>query len=200
MQDPKKDITNIIHTLCTTRDAKELETTVEKYFVADAKFSHPMCKANSRNEILGLFQWYRLASPETQINIRSVMYDNDLNVLVVEVEEKLNVWFNPLPSKAGRMVVRLQLRKMHGAFYIVAEEDLAHPMDQIGFLASPLVPLTALCLRLGCLLSNLGACVFRNVGLNSGLRGGTVNYAGLVEAAGLGRVIGDKGNGSALKE
>ncbi|KAF8135396.1 hypothetical protein EV363DRAFT_1320615 [Boletus edulis] len=187
MQDPKKDIPNIIHTLCTTHDAKELETTVEKYFVADAKFSHPMCKANSRNEILGLFQWYRLASPETQIKIRSVMYDNDLNVLVVEVEEKLNIWFNPLPSKTGRMVVRLQLRKINGAFYIVAEEDLAHPMR-------------ALCLRLGCLLSNLGACVFRNVGLNSGLRGGTVNYAGLVEAAGLGRVIGDKGNGSALKE
>ncbi|KAF8131433.1 hypothetical protein EV363DRAFT_1416915 [Boletus edulis] len=198
MQDPKKDIPNIIHTLCTTRDAKELETTVEKYFAADAKFSHPMCKANSRNEILGLFQWYRLASPETHQH--SELYDNELNVLVVEVEEKVNVWFNPLPSKAGRMVVRLQLRKMNGAFYIVAEEDLTHPMDQIGFLASPLVPLTALCLRLGCLLSNLRACVFRNVVLNSGLRGGTVNYAGLVEAAGLGRSTGDKGNGHALKE
>ncbi|KAG6380562.1 hypothetical protein JVT61DRAFT_4924 [Boletus reticuloceps] len=71
------------------------------------------------------------------------VYDNELNVLVVEVEEKVNVWFNSLPSKAGRMVVRLQLRKM------AAEEDLTHPMDQIGFLASPLVPLTAFSIELG---------------------------------------------------
>ena len=72
MQDPKKEISNIVRTLCTTRDANELEETVKKYFVPDAKFSHPMCKANSRNEILGLFQWYRLASPKTQIQVLSV--------------------------------------------------------------------------------------------------------------------------------
>lgn len=72
MQDPKKEIPNVIRTLCTTRDANELQATVEKYFASDAKFSHPLCKANSRNEILGLFQWYRLASPETQIKVLSV--------------------------------------------------------------------------------------------------------------------------------
>ncbi|KAF8129008.1 hypothetical protein EV363DRAFT_1126657, partial [Boletus edulis] len=65
------DIPNIIRMLCMTRDANDLEATVEKYFVADVKFSHPMCKVNSRNEILGLFQWYQFARPETQINIRS---------------------------------------------------------------------------------------------------------------------------------
>lgn len=72
MQDPKKEIANIVRTLCTTRDANELEETITSYFLPDAKFSHPLCKANSRNEILGLFQWYRLASPETQIQIPSV--------------------------------------------------------------------------------------------------------------------------------
>ncbi|KAN0094655.1 hypothetical protein V8E55_002942 [Tylopilus felleus] len=54
MQDPKKEIPNIIQTLCTTRDVNELEATVKKYFGADAEFFHPLCKANSRNEILGL--------------------------------------------------------------------------------------------------------------------------------------------------
>ncbi|KAH0827885.1 hypothetical protein J3R83DRAFT_3513 [Lanmaoa asiatica] len=214
MQDPKKEITNIIRTLCTTRDAKVLEETVMKYFVPDAKFSHPLCRANSRNEILGLFQWYRLASPETQVHVPSVMYDAELNVLVIEVKEKLNVWFIPLPSKAGRMIVRLQLRKTNGSHYIMLEEDLTHPMVRpifvtsrfwrvmisyhrrinLGFLASPLLPLAAIFLRFGCLLSNLGACVFRTVGLNSGLRGGTVSYTGLLEAAGLARTPGDKVN------
>ncbi|KAF8556387.1 hypothetical protein OG21DRAFT_1409237 [Imleria badia] len=200
MQDPKKEISGVIRTLCTTRDANQLQATVEKYFAPDAKLLHPLCKANSRNEILGAFQWYRLASPETQIKVLSVMYDNDLNVLVVEVQEKLNVWFVPLPNEGGRMVVRLQLKKINGLHYITLEEDLTHPMDQIGFLASPFLPLTAMCLRLGCLLSNLGACVFRTVGLNSGLRGGTVGYDGLMEAAGFARTAGDKSNGSASKE
>ena len=72
MQDPKKEIIDIICKLCTTRDANELEGTVKKYFVEDAKFSHPLCRANSRNEILGLFQWYRLASPKTHIDVSSV--------------------------------------------------------------------------------------------------------------------------------
>lgn len=72
MQDPKRDIPSVIRTLCTTRDAAELEATVKKYFALDAKFLHPLCTANSRNEILGLFQWYRLTSPETKVEIRSV--------------------------------------------------------------------------------------------------------------------------------
>lgn len=72
MQDPKKEIAGIVRTLCTTRDADELEETVKKYYALDAKFSHPLCRANSRNEILGLFQWYRLASPETEIKVSSI--------------------------------------------------------------------------------------------------------------------------------
>ncbi|KAF8545561.1 hypothetical protein OG21DRAFT_1492242 [Imleria badia] len=43
----------------------------------------------------------RLTRPETQIKVLSVEYD-ELNVLVVEVQEKLNVWFVPLPSEGGR--------------------------------------------------------------------------------------------------
>lgn len=118
------------------------------------------------------------------------------------------------------MVVRLQLRKINGLHYIAIEEDMTHPIvrpiyvnsvvlvgddgaslqDLIGFVASPLLPLAALYLRLGCLFSNLGACVFRTVGLNSGLRGGTVSYIGLLEAVGLARTTGVKYNGNASKE
>lgn len=72
--------------------------------------------------------------------------------------------------------------------------------DQIGFFASPLLPLANLYLRLGCLLSNLGACAFRTVRLDMGLRGGTVDYTGLMEAAGLARKTGDKHNGIMTKE
>ena len=34
--------------------------------------------------------------------VSCAVYDAELNVLVVEVKEKLSVWFIPLPSKAGR--------------------------------------------------------------------------------------------------
>ncbi|KIJ67805.1 hypothetical protein HYDPIDRAFT_25275 [Hydnomerulius pinastri MD-312] len=177
MQNPKKEISGIIHTLCTTRSAIELESTIMKYFTADARFSHPMCRASSRNEILGLFQWYRLA-----------MYDSELDVMIVEVVEKVNVRFIPLPSRRGRMIVRLELRKISGRHYIAFEEDFTHPIDQIGFIASPLVPLASLFLKLGSVVSNLGACLFRTVGLTAGLRAGTISYAGLLEGVGLAQV------------
>lgn len=83
---------------------------------------------------------------------------------------------------------------------VLVGDDVALLQDQLGFVASPLLPLAALYLRFGCLLSNLGACVFRTVGLNSGLRGGTVSYTGLLEAAGLARTTGAKYNGNASKE
>lgn len=34
--------------------------------------------------------------------VSCAVYDAELNVLLVDVKEKLNVWFIPLPSKAGR--------------------------------------------------------------------------------------------------
>lgn len=72
MQDPKKEITAIVTTLYTTRDAAQLDETVNKYFDSDAEFFHPLCTANSRNQILGLFQWYRLASPETVVEVSNI--------------------------------------------------------------------------------------------------------------------------------
>ncbi|KAG9316640.1 hypothetical protein JVU11DRAFT_2694 [Chiua virens] len=200
MQDPKKDIPKVVHTLMTTRDANELENTIKHYFLPDAKFLHPLANANSRDEILGLFQWVRVASPKLSIQVDNVMYDADLNVAVVEIRERFHEWFNPLPSMASRMVIRLKLRKTNGYHKIELEEDFMHPTDLMGFFASPLVPLVAMSLRVGCLISNLGACVFRSVGLNSGLKGGTINYAGLLGAAGLARTAKVGANGSANKE
>jgi len=41
-----------------------------------------------------------MADPLTPLSC--AVYDSELNVLVVEVKERLNVWFIPLPSKTGR--------------------------------------------------------------------------------------------------
>ena len=98
MQVPKKEIANIIRTLCTTRDANELEGAVKKYFVEDAKFSHPLCRANSRNEILGLFQWYRFASPETKLDVVSVS----------ECSTSESRWTDPLTSIMHSVRLRLE--------------------------------------------------------------------------------------------
>ncbi|KIJ18689.1 hypothetical protein PAXINDRAFT_179371 [Paxillus involutus ATCC 200175] len=87
---------------------------------------------------------------------------------------------------------RLELRKINGLHYITLEEDLTHPiMDQTGFLASPFLPFAKTFLGVGCLFSNMGACLFRTVGL---LQGGAVSYADVLEAARLAQVevLGDE--------
>ncbi|KAI9567882.1 hypothetical protein HD554DRAFT_2007024, partial [Boletus coccyginus] len=63
IQDPEKEKPNIIPTRCTKRNVNDVEETVRKSFTSHARFSHPLCRANSRNEIPGPFQWYRLAGP-----------------------------------------------------------------------------------------------------------------------------------------
>ncbi|KAF8844281.1 hypothetical protein BDN67DRAFT_978186 [Paxillus ammoniavirescens] len=99
-------------------------STVMKYFVQDARFSHPMCRANSRNEILGLSQWYGVASPKAHRGTE--LYDSDMNVLVVEVE--VVVFGLSQANLEVMMIVRLELRKINGLRYITLDRDLTHPI------------------------------------------------------------------------
>ncbi|KIJ67806.1 hypothetical protein HYDPIDRAFT_72686, partial [Hydnomerulius pinastri MD-312] len=165
MQDPKNEIPAVIATLTVTKSAEDLERTVTRYFTPDAKFFHPMCTASSRNEILGLFEWYRIASPDTKAEVTSVMYDPGLDVLLVEVYQRVHVRFMPFGSAVGRLNVRLQLREVEGLHYIAIEEDLLHPGDAMTFLAPRLLPLANLFLRLGSVVSNLNAGVCRMLGI-----------------------------------
>lgn len=61
MQDPAREITEVV-TLLTTAVSPDIQkATVEKFFTSDAGFSHPVCAVkrgpDSRDTLLGIYQF-----------------------------------------------------------------------------------------------------------------------------------------------
>ncbi|OAX38231.1 hypothetical protein K503DRAFT_175773 [Rhizopogon vinicolor AM-OR11-026] len=127
MQNPKNEIPSIITTLASTRSASALAQTISRYFTPDAQFWHPLCRSATREEILGVYQWYRIMSPQTRSRVLSVIYDETLNVLIVEVVQMFHIRYNPFPPSKARLNVRLTLREVNGLHYIARQEDFYHP-------------------------------------------------------------------------
>lgn len=74
MDDPVKEIKDVVKTLCTA-DFDTQQATVEKYFVSSAKFSHPFCRTpggEGRWYIKKIYEWYKILSPQIKVEIDDV--------------------------------------------------------------------------------------------------------------------------------
>ncbi|KAF9244463.1 hypothetical protein BU15DRAFT_41847 [Melanogaster broomeanus] len=187
MQNPKDEILAIVTTLTSTTSNSELCDTLSRYFTPDAKFVHPVCMADSRAEIRGIYQWYRIMSPKTKCNVISVIYDSDQNVIVLEMVQWFHLRISPTGPAAARLISRLILREISGLHYIARQEDLYPTLDLVALMTPNLAVFPWLFLKLASLLSNLFAWLFWKVGITGGgLEGGQVNLTGLKEGLGLG--------------
>ncbi|KIL00187.1 hypothetical protein PAXRUDRAFT_23402 [Paxillus rubicundulus Ve08.2h10] len=171
MQNPKAEITAIVTTLTSTKSNSELVDTISKYFTPDAQFVHLICVAGSRAEILWIYQWYRIMSPETKCDVENIIYDRDLNVIVLDMVQ----WFSPRfrfssPAPA-RLNTRLTLLENDRLHYIARQEDFYPTMDFFALLSPYLVPFVWVFLKLTSLVSNLLARFFLRAGALKG--GGT---------------------------
>lgn len=142
MQSPRDEISQVIHNLTSTDSPSVQNSAVLKYYTQDAKFRHPICRANSREVLLGIYQWYRILSPRVEGVVKSVTYDEDENVLFVQVEQKFHIWFSPFkpaPAKYANnaeptmiltslysLLVRLTLRNVNDLHFISSQEDFYH--------------------------------------------------------------------------
>ncbi|KIJ19593.1 hypothetical protein PAXINDRAFT_69018 [Paxillus involutus ATCC 200175] len=170
MQNPKAEITAIVTTLTSTKSNSELTDTISRYFTPDVQFVHPICVADSRAELLGIYQWYRIMSPRTKCNVENIIYDRDLNVLVLDMVQ----WFSPgfrftRPAPA-RLNTRLTLLEndADGLHYIARQEDFYPTMDFFALLSPYLVPFVWVFLKLTSLVSNLLARFFLRAGALGG--------------------------------
>lgn len=102
MEDPKAEITSIIHVLTQAPPEKQKEA-VEKYFLPNASFQHPFCKTSSWNTLFGhrynsrwatlqIYQWYKILSPRIDLRVLSVALDDDELVLYVTIRQQFRIW------------------------------------------------------------------------------------------------------------
>ncbi|KAF5319214.1 hypothetical protein D9619_008726 [Psilocybe cf. subviscida] len=149
MENPAEEITAIVHKLTATDSPDVQKATIETYMLPTVSFRHPVCSVpagpNSRYQLLGTYQWYRVLSPHIDINVESVVFDSATNLLYLEAVQWFKLFFLPISPAPARLVIRLQLVHIDGLYYIAEQEDFYHP-DDFGAL---LLPISAPFIRFG---------------------------------------------------
>ncbi|KIO24176.1 hypothetical protein M407DRAFT_77274 [Tulasnella calospora MUT 4182] len=76
MEDPTAEITDVVKSLTTTQSPEVQLEAIQTYFTPNAAFDHPLAKvlpgSHSRQRVVGLYQWYKIMSPNIALDIKSI--------------------------------------------------------------------------------------------------------------------------------
>ncbi|EIM84830.1 uncharacterized protein STEHIDRAFT_99669 [Stereum hirsutum FP-91666 SS1] len=165
MQNPADEIASVVKLVTTTPSPDVQKRALERYYTSDAGFRHPLCTVpsahNSRESVIGIYQWYRIMSPKIELEVNSVSYDKEKGKVFLDVTQKFHIRFNPLPATPARLSVHLSLREENGLYYIALQEDFYHPDDLISLVIPILASPAHMALRAGAISSNIFARVFQ---------------------------------------
>ncbi|KAI0338699.1 hypothetical protein BDW22DRAFT_1409365 [Trametopsis cervina] len=171
MQNPEKEIAEVVSLVTAAINPEVQQASVLRYYAPDASFRHPLCTVpsapNSRDKILGILQWYRVMSPVLKIEADQVTYDEGKKQLFIDAVQEFHIRWSPLRAAPARLIVHLTLRPSDedpNLFVIAQHEDFYHPEDLAALVVPPLIPLVRLLLRFGTLASVVNARVFGLLG------------------------------------
>ncbi|KAG1761422.1 hypothetical protein EDD22DRAFT_761258, partial [Suillus occidentalis] len=149
MQNPQRDLPVVLTALATSRNPADLRTAVKKFYTHDASLHHPLRIVehgpNSRQKILGMYEWHRIISPDTTTSVNAYMIGKH-HVLVAEVTQYFHVRISPFKAAPSRYIIRVALQERDKEFYIYSQEEFLHPMDLMNSVLPPLAPLVRLAL------------------------------------------------------
>ncbi|KAM3505627.1 hypothetical protein MY10362_002839 [Beauveria mimosiformis] len=124
MDNPASDIEGIIKTLCMG-SAHEQDAALNKYFLPDAEFIHPLCwvprfrnvgipffgSIDSLWLVQCIYRWYITFAPRLEIVVDSAAFDEKNNLLYTTARQSLTVWFFPIYSVTVKLVTVLKLEQ-----------------------------------------------------------------------------------------
>ncbi|KAF8323345.1 hypothetical protein DL93DRAFT_2071025 [Clavulina sp. PMI_390] len=156
--------------LITSASTPEVQlAAINKFFAPDAGFNHPLCTVprgpGSRNQVTGIYQWYREMSPTIDLKVESFAWDEANSVVFLNIVQKFQIWFSPFKSSPAHLVVRLTLARDPSTqkYHIVQQDDYYHPEDIAALMIPRLVPFIYVAKRAGTVASYVNAWVFQNV-------------------------------------
>ncbi|KAI3532797.1 hypothetical protein CABS03_09167 [Colletotrichum abscissum] len=117
-----KEIKTVIRDLVQGSPEKQ-QNALYSNFTEDASFTHPFCHVpsfgniqipflftiNSRWLVLMIYRWYRILSPNIEMEIESSVQDQKTNLLYVKMRQDFRLWFVPFYSAPVDFVVVLRL-------------------------------------------------------------------------------------------
>ncbi|KAF2134560.1 hypothetical protein P153DRAFT_4623 [Dothidotthia symphoricarpi CBS 119687] len=146
MENPVKEISGVIHLLTQSPPSIQRET-IETYFTPNASFTHPFCRTGSWGSKSGLssrfliqtiYRWYKIMSPNIDITVRSVAFDEPNLLLYVQIFQIFRAWIVPFYYAPVNLttVITLQRNEGDGKYYIAEQNDL-YQVDQFVKFVAP---------------------------------------------------------------
>ncbi|KAL4940446.1 hypothetical protein BDV06DRAFT_196668 [Aspergillus oleicola] len=166
MEDPVNEISSVIHLLTQSPPSLQ-EATIDRFFTPNAAFAHPFCRVWSSNgsrwAVKKIYQWYKIMSPNIDLRVDSVAYDEDNLRLYVSIHQVFSIWVIPFHMAPVSLTTVLSLTTNADAdgkkrYYITKQEDLYQTSEFIKFV----VPYGG---QLAILLWNAFATLFSIVGV-----------------------------------
>lgn len=125
MDDPTAEIAGVIHALCTTPPSVQ-QAAIDKYFTADAEFTHPFCRTlsspTSRFQISRIFRWYKILSPQVSLKVHSVSWDQSTGVMYVGITQVFAIWLIPFHQADVSLVTVLRLVQQQNRLGLSAQD------------------------------------------------------------------------------
>ncbi|KAF2711782.1 hypothetical protein K504DRAFT_403144 [Pleomassaria siparia CBS 279.74] len=140
MENPVKDISGVIHALTQSPPSVQRET-IKTYFTPNASFAHPFCRTgnwqNSRYLIQAIYRWYKIMSPEIELTVHSVAFDEANLLLYVTLSQVFRIWIVPFYRAPVKLVTVLSLshNESDQKYYIDNQNDLYQVDQFVKFLA-----------------------------------------------------------------
>ncbi|KAH8809311.1 hypothetical protein F5884DRAFT_401389 [Xylogone sp. PMI_703] len=173
MERPKEEIPKVIH-LLTEGSPTEQKYALETYFLPDAAFIHPLCRApsfsnitipligviNSRWVIWMIYRWYKILSPKIVLDVECSGFDETCPILFVNIHQIFSIWFVPFYKSDVHLTTILHLKRSEedGRWYIKTQEDLYQTSEVVKFFwpgGTVVMYLFQLCATLLCILGAL---------------------------------------------
>jgi len=166
MQDPAKELEEVITMVIAGPTPEVQKATLEKYYEDDAQYRHIWYavspKPNSRDSILGVLQWLRVMSPKLKLNVQSVTYNPETREGYLNILQEFPIRWSPLKAKPAKLLIQVTLTPQDpsGLYKIKSHEEFYHPDEETRILYPPFAFWTRLGLTLQAMKCRVNALVF----------------------------------------
>lgn len=133
MQDPQREIEAVINRVINKKTSPgEIKQLVNKVFLKDAKFEHPLFVCRNRKEIYGLYEWWRLQNFELRVaKFHHVVVDLNKGVVFTDVDEHIHHPSLPFLPFELRIISRFDIEYTEGVGWQVAKQTDSYSLIDI---------------------------------------------------------------------
>ncbi|POW11189.1 hypothetical protein PSTT_05436, partial [Puccinia striiformis] len=144
MDDPVKELPEVVRKITEPYEATEIVRNVNKYFTEDAYLLYPMVNqpyTKQGKKLIGLYKLFRVLTINNQIEFHAVMFSEDKLKAAIETNECADLVYNNLElteTLQGRFITiwfrlrfisRVDLRKEKDGKYRICKQEDNYPND-----------------------------------------------------------------------